>query len=65
MVTQIINLILTLIPKEKAKQLIDSIFDGLEESIIKSETGLDDAIILPLIRKARELLDVPDNDNIG
>ena len=60
--TQIITTILSLLPKDKFKEVVDALFDTLEDKIIASETKIDDAVFLPLITKARELLGVPDND---
>jgi len=61
-VTQIISTILAILPKEKFKEIVDALFDTLEDKIAKSETKIDDAILIPLINKARELLNVPDDD---
>ena len=61
-VGQIMSLVLSLLTKEQAKELIDQLFDFIEAKVEDSETKWDDTLILPLINKAREALDVPDND---
>ena len=61
-VTQVITTLLALLPKDKFKSIVDSLLDVIEDKIAASETKVDDAILLPLISKARELLEIPDND---
>jgi len=61
-IAQIISLILTLLSKEQGKKLIDGLLDTVEDWATNTENKIDDAIILPLCKKAREILDVPDND---
>ena len=62
LVKQIIVMILSLLSKENAKSLLDKLFDAVEDWVASTPNTVDDAIILPLIAKAREILDVPDND---
>lgn len=61
-VTQVLNLLLSLIPADFLKEVLDSVFDKIEDKVASTENQWDDAVILPLINKARELLNVPDND---
>lgn len=61
---QIIALLLSLVSKEQAKELIDHMFDFIENKVASTENTWDDTLILPLITKAREVLDVPDNDEV-
>jgi hypothetical protein len=61
-INQIITMILSLLPQEKFKDVVDSILDVLEDKIAESENKVDDALVIPLINKVRELLNVPDND---
>ena len=61
-IKQIVVLLLNLVPKEKFKEVVDTLLDKIETLVEDSETEIDDAIILPLVDKIRELLDVPDND---
>ena len=62
LISQIIALLLSMLPKEAFKKAVDKLLDSIENAVEESEGKLDDAIILPLCDKARELLDVPDND---
>jgi len=65
LISQIINIILTLLPKDKFKELVDALLDKIEDMVANSENKIDDAIVLPLCAKVRELLDVPDNDDVN
>lgn len=60
--TSVINVLLTLLPKELGKQLLDQAFDWLEDQIADSSTEWDDAVLLPIVKKARDILDIPDQD---
>lgn len=62
-VGQIVSLIINLLPKETGKEFLDNAFDWVEDKIAASENKIDDAVIQPLINKAREILDVPDGDD--
>jgi len=63
LVTQIIGIVLELIPKDKFKEFVDEILDKIEDKVAQTPNVYDDAIILPLINKVRELLDVPDGND--
>lgn len=65
LITKIIELVLSLLNKEQFKELIDTILDKIEQMAVDSENKIDDAVVLPLCKKIRELLDVPDTDGIG
>ena len=60
---QVIVMLLTLVKKEQAKQLGDKLLDTLEDFVKDTENKVDDAIVLPLILKAREILDIPDGND--
>ena len=62
LVTQIINLLLGLVNKEQYKLIVDKLIDAIEDVVEKSDNKIDDALVLPLCVKLREILDVPDND---
>ena len=62
MVEKIIGLLLSMLNADMFKKVVDGILDKVEEAVEKSESKLDDAIVLPLCKKARELLNVPDED---
>lgn len=61
-IKQMLNLLFTLLPKDKFNVFVDGLLDKLEEQIEESENKWDDALALPLITKIRELLNIPDND---
>jgi len=62
LITQMLNIILVLVTKEQYKELIDKLIDMVEEAVEASPNTIDDAVILPLCSKIRDILDVPDND---
>jgi hypothetical protein len=47
---------------ERMKAILDGAFDVIENKVAATTSTLDDILVLPVIRKLRELLDVPDND---
>jgi len=61
-ISSIINTLLALIPDDLIKSILDKVFDAIEDKVKDSANTWDDAIVLPLITKAREILNVPDND---
>ena len=40
----------------------DKLFDFIEDAVASSETTIDDATVLPLIKALRNALSIPDND---
>ena len=40
----------------------DKLFDFIEDAVTSSETTIDDATVLPLIKALRNALSIPDND---
>lgn len=64
--TAIVNAMLptlmALIPDDIMQTALDKLLDAVEDAIAKSETKVDDALILPLLAALRQKLDVPDND---
>ena len=40
----------------------DKLFDFIEDAVMSSETTIDDATVLPLIKALRNALSIPDND---
>ena len=47
---------------EAIRMLIDKILDFIEDAVARSETKMDDAIVLPMCNVIREAVNVPDND---
>lgn len=55
----VVNMIQEMITEENIKIYGDKLFDLIEEFVIDSKTKIDDATILPLIKAAREALNIP------
>lgn len=55
-------LLLTLVPKDLMKGLLDKILDYVEDAVTTSENKWDDAVVLPLCSTIRKQLEIPDND---
>jgi hypothetical protein len=62
-VIQIVTVLLGLLSKEAGKKVLDKLFDFIEDLVADSSTKIDDIVVLPLIAKAREILDVPDYED--
>jgi len=62
LVKQIIELVLSLLSAEQFKKVVDAMLDKIEDSVTESSNTIDDAIVLPLCKKVRDLLNVPDDD---
>jgi hypothetical protein len=60
LLTAVMPMLLGMVTKEQAKAFLDKMFDLIEEFVADSENAIDDVIVLPIIQKAREFLDVPD-----
>lgn len=59
----IIENLLMLLPPEKVREAVDKALDKAEEKIEESENKIDDALLLPLIKKViREPFGIEDND---
>lgn len=59
----IIEKIFEEIPKERLKVVVDQILDHVEEQCAKSETKVDDIVIVPLIKNfIRDTFDIQDKD---
>ena len=64
--TKILSEIFELISKENQTLILemgDAILDVIEDKIRKSETQIDDTVILPLITAARERFGIPEFDD--
>lgn len=61
----IMNALLTLLSPDVVKKGLDALFDAIENEVVKTENKIDDATVLPVVRKLRAALDVPDDDDIG
>lgn len=58
----ILGALLAVLPDETIKEAADFILDKAENLVEKTPTKIDDAIVLPLIGKARQVFGIPDND---
>lgn len=56
----VLVLIFSMVTPEVAKKAIDAALDAVEDAVAKSDNKIDDALVLPLITKIREILGVPD-----
>ena len=54
------GLIGELLSKDNVQVTGDKLFDLFEELVARSETTIDDAIVLPIIAQMRKALDIPD-----
>lgn len=58
----IIEAVLGMLTPDLLRDVLDKLFDAVEDAIANSETKLDDAVLLPLITTARAAFNIPDND---
>ena len=58
----VLELVRNFFTPEKIKDVLDALFDKVEELVEKSETKADDKMVLPIIDALRKSLNVPDND---
>ena len=59
---QLLNVVMMLLPDNTAKLIIDKILDVIEDAVENTANKIDDAIVLSIVHKIRQELDVPDND---
>jgi len=59
MIAKMLNDLVTV---ETIQKYGDQLFDFLENAIADSATKVDDVVVLPVIKKIRETLGIPDND---
>lgn len=50
------------LPPDLLTRGADKLLDSIEDVVESSETMIDDAVILPLVRLLRASFDIPDND---
>lgn len=58
----LVQTMLTFLNEDMIKSGIDALLDVCEDAIEKSETKVDDKILLPIIEQVRNTLNIPDND---
>ena len=59
---QILPMLLGALSKEDGKVFLDKLFDLIEDYVEKTPNSIDNMIVLPLMSKLRDIVDVPDND---
>lgn len=64
MVQQLVNALLLFLNPEVMKKGLDSLLDVVEESVTRSETQIDDVVVLSICNQVRRAFDVPDNDTL-
>ena len=62
LIQQLVNVLIMSLSTEVLKKGLDGLLDLAEESVMKSENMLDDAVVLGLCQQIRRAFDVPDND---
>jgi len=58
----VLDLVRRFITRDNIVSLLDALFDKIEDLVMRSDTKMDDKLVLPMILKLRKTLDVPDND---
>jgi hypothetical protein len=61
-VKALIGLALGYLTKAQLKEFADMALDFIEDAVQKSENQVDDAVVLPILKRFRESFDIPDND---
>jgi hypothetical protein len=54
--------ILAMASDEVVKAGMDALLDKIEDAVEASENQVDDMVVLPMCRRVRELMDIPDDD---
>ena len=60
----VISILLGFLTQEQLKSFADAILDLIENTVQKSETKVDDEIVLPLCSLIRAAFNIPDNDPV-
>ncbi len=62
LINSFVQTLLLMLDNATVKRAVDSMLDVIEDAVADSETKTDDAIIIPLMQRIRESLEIPDND---
>jgi hypothetical protein len=57
-----ISAILANLDEDTIKRFIDAGLDAIEDIVASTDNQIDDQLVLPLCRRLRQAVDVPDND---
>ena len=55
----------TFASEELMMKVADGILDAIENAVENSSNKIDDMVILPICKRAREVFNIEDNDDIG
>ena len=58
----LVDMVLALLTPDLLKKFIDMVLDFVENTVAKSDTKVDDEILIPLCNLLRATFNVPDND---
>ena len=67
MLTELMDIVIKaickdMLTKENLQKYGDRLFDLIEDFVADTATRWDDRTVLPVVRKIREVVDIPDND---
>ena len=62
-IASLITLLIDMVDEQTAKDMLDKLIDVAEDAIKNSKTKWDDITVLPVLKKIRDIVDIPDNDN--
>ena len=63
LIKQAVTMLLTMLSPNVLRTAIDAILDIVEDAVTKSETTVDDTVVLPVIEMLRATFNIPDNDD--
>ena len=58
----LVDMVLALLTPDLLKKFIDLVLDFIENTVAKSDTKVDDEILIPICNLLRATFNVPDND---
>jgi len=62
LISYLVGALIKVLSPEAVKSVIDKLLDAVEDAVSKSNTKIDDQVVLPLVNAIRVALNVPDND---
>lgn len=62
LISKLVEILLSMLSPDMLKKAIDYLLDIVEDAVEKSDSTLDDKIVIPLCNMIREALNVPDDD---
>jgi len=61
-IPMLIKMVEEMITSENIKKYGDKLFDLIEYFVKDTDTSIDDATVLPIVRALRRAMNIPDND---